>query len=262
MSNDSLSNGKNSQAAYPATQIDTIKGILFDKDGTLIDFNQTWLPLYRHAAELLASRAGKPGHGEKLMAAGGYVAADESWLPDSVLASGSNDQILSFWLDELGSPQLANDSGLCKEYTDIFQLKANGYRSVIADLDGFLAHLQAHGLTLGVATMDDEANAISTLEGMACRQRFDFVCGADSGFGVKPEPGMIGAFAQSTGLATNAIMMVGDSPRDLRMGRNAGAGMTVGVLTGATRAEHLMPLADRVYDDISGILEMFDCQSD
>ena len=31
--------------------------------------------------------------------------------------------------------------------------------------------------------------------------------------------------------------------------------MTVGVLTGATRAEHLLPFADLIVDDISGILD-------
>lgn len=252
-------NNESSQAPDIAqsaiTKAAQIKAILFDKDGTLIDFNRTWLPVLQRAAELLATHAGKPGKGEKLMTAGGFISADNTWVPDCLLAAGSNEQIWRFWLDELESPHLANESAIREEYKQVFHLKASGYSPVLEDLDGFLAKLQALGLKLGVATMDDEASAVHTLEHMGCSQHFDFVCGADSGFGLKPESGMIEAFALATGLETDSIMMVGDSPRDLRMGRNAGAAMTVGVLTGATSAEHLRPLADLIYDDISGILD-------
>lgn len=255
MSNDSYLSPNMAEAVCSIKQARKIQGILFDKDGTLIDFNATWVPVYQRAAELLAIRAGKPGQGERLMVAGGYVAGDQSWVPDSLLASGSNEQIFRFWVDQLDSPHMLNDPSLRQEYIDVFHLKHSGYAAVLDDLDGFLASLQARGLKLGVATMDDEASAVQTLEKMGCRQRFDFICGADSGFGVKPEPGMMEAFAQATGLELNSTMMVGDSPRDLRMGRNAGSGMTVGVLTGATRAEHLLPFADLIVDDISGILD-------
>ena len=117
-------------------------------------------------------------------------------------------------------------------------------------LDDFLKSLQTSGLLLGVATMDDESNALQTLEALGCQNRFDFICGADSGFGVKPQPGMVKAFCKSTGLKSHQVMMVGDSPRDLAMGRAAGVGMNVGVLTGTTTRADLEELADVVLDDI------------
>ena len=233
-----------------------IRAILFDKDGTLIDFNATWLPVYQQAAELLCVKAGCEGQADRLMQAGGYIATDKSWVADSLLASGTNDQIFQYWIAELGVPQLENNPQVREEYDNVFQLKSAGYAPVIHNLDNFLERLQSSGIKLGVATMDDEDSAIQMLEKMNCRNRFDFVCGADSGFGFKPAPGMIQAFAKAVGVEPEAVMMVGDSPRDLRMGRNAGAGLTVGVLTGASSKEHLAPLADRVFDDISGILEL------
>ena len=33
-----------------------ITGILFDKDGTLLDFNRTWIPPYLQAAAFLSER--------------------------------------------------------------------------------------------------------------------------------------------------------------------------------------------------------------
>ncbi len=231
-----------------------LKGILFDKDGTLIDFNRTWLPLYRKAADYLSQAAGRPQDAAKLLATGGFIAADETWQPDSLLASGSNQQIYEAWSSQLG---LTLEDEHMQTCYDIFNTKHGSYMAVLSDLNGFLDTLRGCGLVLGVATMDDQSSAERTLQAMGCRDRFDFVCGADSGFGVKPDPGMINAFCESTGLVNIEVAMVGDSPRDLKMGRNAQVGLTVGVLTGTTANGALAPYADHIYDDISGMLELF-----
>ena len=112
-------------------------------------------------------------------------------------------------------------------------------------------------MKLGVATMDDEASAVKTLQAMGCLDRFDFVCGADSGFGVKPEPGMVEAFCRQCNLSPEHTAMVGDSPRDLKMGRNAGVGLTIGVLTGTTGSAALADNADHIFQNISGLLQLF-----
>ena len=156
-------------------QYPNLKGVLFDKDGTLIDFNRTWLPLYRKAADYLARAAGRPDEADALLSKGGFNAADETWLPDSLLASGSNQQIYEAWSSQLN---LEMSDEHVQDCYDIFNSKHGAYMAVLSDLNGFLDKLRERDLVLGVATMDDKDSAERTLEAMGCRDRFDFVCGA------------------------------------------------------------------------------------
>ncbi|NKB76354.1 MAG: HAD-IA family hydrolase [Gammaproteobacteria bacterium] len=232
-----------------------IKGILFDKDGTLLDFNRSWLAPYLQASEYLASSIGRPELASELMAKGGYIAESNSWIQDSLLASGSNRQILDFWSKEIGQP--LEGERLDMVYA-IFAHASNAYVPVLEDLGGFLQQLRDRGIKLGLATMDDESNAYGMLDKLSLGGLFDFVCGANSGYGVKPEPGMIMAFCDQCQLTATEVMMVGDSPRDLVMGKNAGAALSVGVLTGAHDRVQLEGFGDLVLNDISGLISVLD----
>ena len=188
-----------------------IKGILFDKDGTLLDFNATWLDPYLNASTFLANSVGKPELAEVLMREGGFNAQTNTWETDSLLASGSNDQIFDFWSEKID--RLIDDemkAGLRK----IFSHAAHHYVPAISDMADYLMRLKSKGITLGIATMDDERHAQGMLEKLTIKQYFDFVCGADSGYGVKPEPGMVLAFCEQCHLSPTDIYMVGDSPKD------------------------------------------------
>ena len=232
-----------------------IKGILFDKDGTLLDFNRTWLQAYFQASEYLARSVDRPELAHSLLVNGGYIPETGGWVRDSLLASGSNDQIMAFWGEQLGRPLDAEQISGIRE---IFGSAGKKPAAVLADMPGFFSELRRRGIALGVATMDDERHAHSTLGKMGIGEVFDFICGADSGFGMKPEPGMVHGFARHCGLATSQIMMVGDSPRDLNMGRNAAVATVVGVLTGAHSQQELAEISDHVFADISGITELLD----
>jgi phosphoglycolate phosphatase-like HAD superfamily hydrolase len=78
------------------------------------------------------------------------------------------------------------------------------------------------------------------------------VC-ADDGVPAKPEPDMVLHVCAELGVSPAATMVVGDSPSDLRMGRAAGAGLVVGVLSGVGRRNELTPLADVIVPSVAAL---------
>lgn len=121
-----------------------------------------------------------------------------------------------------------------------------------APLVPLLSELLARGLKLGVATNDAESPARANLSSFGVEGMFDFIAGSDSGYGFKPEPGMLLAFSGAVGVPAASCVMVGDSTHDLRAG--AAAGMrTVAVLTGMAGPSDLAPYADIVLPDIGHI---------
>lgn len=230
-----------------------IKGILFDKDGTLLDFNATWLDAYIQAANHIAESVGQPELADSLLRSGGYDQVTGQWVADSLLASGSNQQILDFWSEQLGQ---ALQGSRLSAVLDIFSYAAGNPAPAIKNLREFLLGLKERGLKTGLATMDDERNAVSMIEKLNLANCFDFVCGADSGYGTKPDPGMVEAFCHHCDLSSEQIIMVGDSPKDLHMGINAGVACCVGVLTGSHNRRELEIHTDTVLEDIAELEDL------
>ena len=78
------------------------RGILFDKDGTLLDFNRTWLPIYLHAANEFAD--GDPALAAELLSCNGFDPLRNRFLGGSLLAAGNNHQVADAWAQQLQQP--------------------------------------------------------------------------------------------------------------------------------------------------------------
>jgi phosphoglycolate phosphatase len=230
----------------------TIQGILFDKDGTLLDYDATWAPLNKLAA--LEAAGGDPVVAERLLQAGGYDPATESHLPNSLLVSASNDVIAGSWAEMLG----ADPVELTQQITTVFEASSAATAVAVPGMEAVLAALKARGLALGVATNDSEDSAHASLAPFGVVEHFSYVAGFDSGHGSKPGPGMVAGFCEATGLAPGAIAVVGDSHHDMEMGRSAGAGLLVGVLTGTGGRDDLAPHAHHVLDSILELEALLD----
>ena len=228
-----------------------IRGILFDKDGTLLDYVATWMPANRVAA--LAVARGDADLAETLLRDGGYEPATGRIGSNSVLAAGTTLDIAELWRARVPGWGL----GELTEMIDAIFLEQGRVAAVpVAALGPVLTRLKDKGLVLGIATNDSHAGIEATLGAFGVLGLFDFLAGYDSGFGMKPEPGMVHGFCDACGLSPAEVAVVGDNLHDLAMGRAARAGLLVGVLTGTGEREMLAGAADHVLESIAGLEDL------
>lgn len=225
-----------------------IRAVLFDKDGTLIDFRRTWLAAYRGAAAELAARAGA---GEALAGAllgrHGYDARHDRFAASSPLLWATNLDIAALWQAEPELTAVDVQPVVERHFSD-----SKTYPPVaVTDLGALFDGLRGRGVALGLATMDSTQAARRMLCLFGVADRLDFVAGADAGHGLKPGPGMVRAFCAALGVAAAEVAVVGDNLADLAMARAAGAGLAVAVLTGGCPAEALAAEADLVLASVA-----------
>ena len=218
-----------------------IKGLLFDKDGTLFDFHKSWGGWTR---SFITTLAADPDEEVQLSRALGFDLATGAFEPESAVIAGTPDETMDAIL--AAKPGLSRDALL----EMVLSTTADAPQAEAVPLGPLLDRFRSAGIRLGVATNDGEAPARTHLTKAGVLDRFEFIAGYDSGHGAKPEPGMPLAFLAATGLAPETCAMVGDSLHDLIAGRAADM-LTVAVLTGVANAPALSPHADVVLPSIA-----------
>jgi phosphoglycolate phosphatase len=232
-----------------------LRAILFDKDGTLIDFDATWGPA---AYEVMRALAGADDQAfAELVRVSEYVLEERRFLPTSPLVAGSSAHYGPLWAQAL---RRAPSLELYRQMDELFGFWGLRSLSPIGRPADLAKALVGRGLRVGIATNDAEASAKAQAEALGLLPHLDFIAGYDSGFGGKPHPGMVLAFAEHCAVRPDETALVGDSLHDLDAARAAGA-LRIAVLTGplghAARAE-LEPHADHVIaaiDDLPALLD-------
>ncbi|MBM3615745.1 MAG: HAD family hydrolase [Alphaproteobacteria bacterium] len=225
-----------------------IDAAIFDKDGTLFDFRATWGGWTARAVDHLA------GHGADRDALAwrlGYDLAAGVFAKDSPVIASTTPELVDImhgFVPQMGKGQLLDI---------LSDLSEAAPQAPAVPLRPVFEALKARGLKLGLATNDTEAPARAHLAGAGVLDLFDFVAGCDSGWGGKPAPGQLLAFAGRVGVDPVRSVMVGDSLHDLEAGRAAGM-RRVAVLTGIAEAAELAPHADVVLPDIGHLAGWID----
>lgn len=229
-----------------------VRGVIFDKDGTLFDFRATWGAWAGRAFMDLAG--GDPDLADRLARAAGFDMKTRGFDPDSPIIAGTPDEIAQCLLPHLPAADL---STLVARMNAV---SAETPQVAATDLPALFGELANRGLRLGLITNDAEHPAHAHLRAAGIAHHFHFIAGFDSGHGAKPNPEPLLAFAQGQGLPPDAVVMVGDSLHDLAAARAAGM-RCVGVLTGLAGRAELEALADCVLPDIGHLPAWIDEQA-
>ncbi len=227
-----------------------MNGILFDKDGTLLDFEATWLPVLQVFARELAH--GDEATAEAMLIRGGFDPASGRFRAGSTIAAGTSVDLARLWYptldgDALGAIVARIDRG--------FGAGGPNHSVLLPGVAETLSELSGRGHVMGVATNDGTAIAHAALKAIGLGDFFTLVLGYDAVTNPKPAPDMVRAFATETGMMPADVVVVGDNAHDLVMARTAGAGAAVGVLSGNGERGDLEPFADVILDSICDLPE-------
>jgi phosphoglycolate phosphatase len=226
------------------------RGILFDKDGTLFDFERSYAPA---CAKVIGALAGDDSLlAKRLAQAAGFDLDGNRFSPSSIVIAGSIAELARVWQPYLCT---GNVEALEKQIDALFLRYSRQSLTLFEGVPAMLRKLQNMGLILGLATNDSEAVGHAHLCLAGIENNFSFIAGYDSGYGAKPEPGMIKAFAQKFQLAADTVIMVGDSERDMVAARQAGA-CAIAIKSLRTDADNLFCQADFMIDHVNQLLDL------
>lgn len=230
--------------------------IIFDKDGTLIDFSATWVPLIRKRVTFLLKRLKRDGELEAFLL--------KSWGIDPVSGkidprgpcpvSPRSDEIVigTMALYQHGYPWDESKQWVAKAFDEADATSdRKEMLKPINGIQGLLSNLKNKGFFLALATSDERRDTEAMLFDLEMEGQFDIVLCAGEVNPPKPHPETIFTICRQLSISSKEATLIGDTVADMMMGKRADIALTVGILEGGvTPREELEKVADLVVNSI------------
>jgi len=230
------------------------KLVVFDKDGTLIDYREVDFELARARRKTIEQLVGKEAADLWERAVGVNLKENRmdfhgplGTLPerDELLVATTALYLKGYQLEE--ARRLAQ-----KAYSLADEAMKSPYGSVLLEgVTRTLQKLKKHGFKLAIASTYAHKRTVESLDTLGIASLFDAVVGPEDVVNGKPSPDMIFELLEETNCRADETVMVGDSMSDMKMGKNANVKACIGVLTGFTQRQDLEKLADLVIDSVA-----------
>ncbi len=208
--------------------------VIFDKDGTLLDFGKTWIKVVRGLIVALEKNADKKGKLKQKIEAALGISVDTGEVdPFGPLAMGTFtecDTLISYCLYSSGIRWDRARDIVHSTEQEVFAGGIREHNVVPADGSlGLLKRLKQRGIRVAVATNDNVTDTTRDMESIGVLSYIDLIVGADRVDKTKPDPEMVYKVLDELGIDAGKTILVGDMLVDTLMGKNAGVMLTVGV---------------------------------
>ncbi|GAU79204.1 HAD family hydrolase [Fusibacter sp. 3D3] len=229
-----------------------IKGILFDKDGTLIEFESTWHSILNAVFKVL-DEMGYPADMGLFKKHAGY--RDDGFEKESAIQYLSTTEIVKEWA-RLSSKR---EEVAVKEIIEVFEQVTSDDNIDVTLLTGTvdaLNYLTEKKYCLGIATADTMASCRKSLQKVDILGYFDFI-GADDGvICPKPHAEMGELFCKRFNLTPDEVLVVGDSIADYEFAKAFG-GHFIGIRSTYSNLESSVPDEVKRCDHIAEIIDVY-----
>lgn len=232
-------------------------GVIFDKDGTLMDFDAFWVSVSVRAIEDILKELGKTDIPvcQILTAFGVHNGVTDI---DGVLCKGTYEQmgqIVHHILNEYGCNISCDET--VKLVIDAYSRNADAgeVKPSCPDLVDVLTGLKKQGKKLAIVTTDNREITRKCLKKLGIEALFDKIYTDDGKTPMKPDPYCAVDFGNVAGVKKECLVMVGDTMTDVNFAKNAGIAV-IGVAKNDRNRSILAPYADAVISEISQLPDM------